>query len=428
MQHLFELVQKVRRSRELSRKFLFLIAVFAICRLLAFIPVPMIDVVSLKSIFENSQLLSIFNIFSGGTLANFSIAALGVSPYISASIIMQLAGVVFPKIKEAQKDGERGRQKVNQWTRLLSLPLAIFQSVSIISLLRSNYLLLDDSILVLIAVSLILTAGAFLMTWLGELITQYGLGNGVSMIMTVGIVSQIPTTITRLMSSSGPNQNWFGIIMMIAVMAGVIAVAIVFNEAVRQVHLQYAKRIRGNQVTGGQSTFLPIKVNATGVMPIIFGLTLLAFPPFLGQLFISSNIGNLVSFGNWLITFFNQNAASYMITYFVLVFVFTYFSNLIFFNTEDLAEELKKSGAFVPGIRPGEKTKNFLKAVTTRLTLINAVYMSAMALIPYLLQSLTKVNSLAIGGTSILILVSVILETTKQIDGATVEQNYDKYK
>jgi preprotein translocase subunit SecY len=428
MQQLIDLVQKVRRSPALSKKFFFLMAIFVACRLLAHVPVPMIDVTTLRGIFDNSQLLSIFNIFSGGTLANFSIVALGVSPYISSSIVLQLAGLVFPKLKELQKDGERGRQKINQYTRYLTLPLALMQSISIIALLSTNNLLLSSSWLVMVNIAIILTGGAFLMTWLGELITQYGLGNGVSMIMTLGIVSQIPTTVARISATTSAG-NWLGALVMIVVVIGVVALVAMFNEAARQVTIQYAKRIHGNRVTGGQTTFLPIKVNATGVMPIIFGLTLMAIPPFLGQLLLSfPENATLVSIGQFMTTVFAQDSWSYLLIYFAVVFAFTYFSAVIFFNAEDIADELKKSGAFVPGVRPGEKTKNFLSAIVNRLTLVDAIFMSLMALIPFLLQMLTQIDSLAIGGTSILILVSVILETTKQIEGQTVSQNYAKYQ
>ena len=426
MKKLQELVQKVAKSSSLKKKFFFILFIFFVGRLLAYVPVPMINVASLQSIFQDNDLLGIFNIFSGGTLSRFSLVALGVSPYISASIVLQLAGIVLPKLKELQKEGERGREKINHYTRLLTLPLAVIQSISIIVLLQNNNLLLTTGIFPSIAIAMILTAGAFLMTWLGELIGRYGIGNGVSMIMTLGIVSQIPVTISQ-MSATATGNNLFGILILIVAVLAVVALVTFFNEAVHQVPIQYAKRVHGSRTYGGQATFFPIKVNSTGVLPIIFALTLMAVPPFIGQILVSlkSELGQKI--GANIINWFSSNSPTYMITYFLIVFVFTFFSAVILFNAEDIAEELKKSGAFVPGIRPGEKTKLYLQAVVKNITFINAIFLSLMALIPYLLQSLTHINSLAIGGTSILILVSVILETTRQMEGETVSQNYDKY-
>lgn len=427
MKRLTQLVQKVKKSPELIRKFYFILAIFCVCRLLAQIPVPLIDAARLSSIFAASQFLSILNVFSGGTLSRFSIVALGVGPYISASIVLQIGGIIIPQIKELQKDGERGRAKLNQYTRLLALPLAIIQSVSIIALLRANQLLLSDSFAVWTAMALILTAGSFLTVWFGELISQYGIGNGVSMIMTLGIVSQLPVMIGQITSVTTTAQL-FGVLLLIVGVIAAVALVAFFSTAVRQVPVQYAKRVHGSRVMGGQSTFLPIRMNSTGVLPIIFAMTMMSIPGFLGQVFASFQNSGWQKFGTTLMTWFSSASPTYLIITLVLTFAFTFLSSIFLFNAEDIAEELKKSGAFVPGIRPGEKTKLYLAAIVKNLTVTEATFLSLMALLPFILEAVTGVNQIAIGGTSIMILVSVVLETVKQIEGQTVGQNYDKYQ
>lgn len=425
MKKVRELFAKVAQSPELKKKFLFLLLIFLICRFLATVPVPGINVEVLQGFFADNQFLSILNLFSGGTLSQFSIIAMGVSPYISASIVIQLATIVLPKLKELQKEGERGKQKINQYTRLLSLPVALIQSVSMIVILVTNNLLYTNSIPMMIVIAIVMTAGAFLMTWLGELIGEYGIGNGVSMIMTLGIVSQLPATIGQIASGG---SAWYMITAMIIVALALVALVTFFEQAIRQVPIQYAKRVHGSRTVGGQSTFLPIKLNSTGVLPIIFALTIMSVPSFVGQLLMPlTNYPKLQTLGANLTTWFASTSWIYIVVYFVIVFVFTYFSSVVLFNAEDIADELKKSGAFVPGIRPGEKTKNHLKGIVSNLTFINAIFLSLIALAPYLLGALTGVESLAIGGTSVLILVSVIMETAKQVEGQTVGQNYDKY-
>ena len=427
MKKVRELFAKVMNSSELKKKFLFLLFIFLICRLLAIVPIPGIKGDVIQSFFQESQFLNILNIFSGGTLSRFSIVAMGVSPYISASIVIQLATIVLPKLKEIQKDGERGKQKINQYTRILSLPVALIQSVSMMAILVTNNLLYSTNIFLLIAIAVIMTAGAFLMTWLGELISQYGIGNGVSMIMTLGIVSQIPQTIALI--ATGETTVWYTVIAMIIIVLALVALVTFFEQAVRQVPIQYAKRVHGSRTVGGQSTFLPIKVNSTGVLPIIFAMTIMAAPAFIGQLLIPMvNHPKLQTLGTNLTTWFSSSSPVYLICYFVIVFVFTYFSSIVLFNADDIAEELKKSGAFVPGIRPGEKTSKHLKGIVSNLTFINAAFLSLIALAPYVLGAITGIDGLAIGGTSVLILVSVIMETAKQIEGQTVGQNYDKYQ
>ena len=422
--------KKVAGSRQIQKKIFVTLGIFLVARVLTAVPVPGINTARLSELFANNQFLGLLNIFAGGTLATFSIVAIGVSPYITSSIVFQLLGMVFPKLKDLQKDGERGKAKLNQYTRLLSLPVAIIQSISMIAMMSSQGLLTTSDLMSVITIVVTLVTGAFIMLWLGELIGTYGLGNGVSMIMTLGIISQFPGMIFRFVQAA-PSFGLAQALMSVGVLVGVIAVVwlvVVINEAVRNVPIQYAKRIYGTRVSGGQSTYFPVKVNSVGVMPIIFAITLVSLPSFLGQILSSVANPGVSNFGQQLMVLFNQNGWFYMVFYFVVVFVFSYFSSMIFFNTGDIADELKKSGAFVPGVRPGGQTKDFLSAVVKRLTFIAAIFLGSIAVLPFLLQRITGAGSLAIGGTSILILVSVLLEMNKTLDGMAVGQNYDRYE
>lgn len=411
----------------IRKKLLFTAGIFLVYRFLAHIPLPAVNVDQLRLLFNGSQFLSLLNIFSGGTLANFSIVAVGISPYITASIVMQLAGMVFPSLKEMQKEGESGREKINQYTRLLSVPVAVVQSVSVLALLNSQGLLAGRDPMTTVVQIMTLVTGALVLMWLGELITLHGIGNGISMILFAGIISQFPQAASQLSIIVSQDQILtligFGALFLL-----VIGLVVFMNEAIRKVNIQYAKRTRGSKTYGGETSHLPIRVNVTGVLPIIFAVSLMLVPSFIGQFLVSTNQAQLVEIGQALILNFQQTSLAYMITYFVLVFVFTYFSALIFFNAEDISEELKKSGAFVPGIRPGKPTKQFLEYVVTRITFAGALFLGAIALLPPIAQQLTGIQSLALGGTSMLIVVSVILETLKQVQGMAIGENYDRYE
>lgn len=426
MQYTITFLKKVASSSAIKRKLLFTALLFGVFRLLASIPLPGVDTPALQSIFGSNQFFSLLNIFSGGTLANFSVVAVGIQAFITASIIMQLLSLVIPKLKEMQKEGEAGKEQFNQYTRLLSVPLAVLQSISVLLLLRSQGLLTAQDPLVVVVMISTLVAGATLVMWLGELVSRYGLGNGISMILLAGILSQLPQLLGQmsvLTNAENITATLFGVAVSFAVMLTVVFM----NEAVRRVPIQYARRIRGSQQFGGQSSFLPIKVNVTGVLPIIFAVTLMIVPSFAAELFVQSDVAILKEIGQWLTRYFSPTSWLYMGVYFAVVFVFTYFSALVFFNAEDLSKELKKSGAYVPGIRPGSPTKKFLEFVVTRITLAGAIFLGTIAILPIIAQQLTGVQALAIGGTSVLIVVSVILETTKQIDSQLLEHNYDKY-
>ncbi len=423
----FSLVKKIYHHPDLRRRFAFTAFIFAIYRFMAHIPAPGVNTARLANLFASNQFLSFLNIFAGGTLARFSLVALGISPYITASIIMQLAGMVIPKIKELQKEGESGQNQVNQYTRILTVPLAIIQSISVILLLKSQNLINVGDWLAIITLVASLVAGALIIMWLGELISEKGIGNGISMILFAGIVSQIPTMASQLGISLGSDQSL--VILTLFVMTLVIIGLMVFmNEAVRKVPIQYAKRQRGSRVYGGQMTFLPIRVNTSGVMPIIFAISIMMIPAFLGRLMTATSKPSLVEWGQKISVWFATTAPVYMIVYFLIVFAFSYLSAIIFFNTDDISDELKKSGAFVPGIRPGAATKKHLDYIVSRITFIGGIFLGFVAILPSLVQRFSGIQSLAIGGTSALIVVAVILEVAKQVESMLVEQNYDKYR
>lgn len=426
MEKFLNKIQAIFSNPKLKSKLLFTLAIFALTRILAHVPVPVVDISQLKFLFASNQFLNFLNIFSGGTLANFSIVAVGINPYITASIIMQLAGMVIPKIKEMQKEGEASRAKLNQYMRMASVPIAIVQAISVIALLNSQNLLVGASISNMIVVIATLVAGAMVMMWLGEIINERGIGNGISMILLAGIVSQIPSSLASVFTLLD-TIDLTSLIVVLSLLVGVIWTVVFMNEAVRKVKIQYAKRIRGGKQYGGQQTHLPIKVNVAGVMPIIFAVSLMMLPSFAGRLLLLAKNEFLVGLGEGITVHFSQTSPAYLISYFVLVFVFSYFSAIIFFNAGDISDELKKSGAFIPGIRPGSPTKKFLEFVVTRITFAGALFLASIAVLPTVAQMMTGIQSLAIGGTSILIVVSVILETSKQINSQLLSENYEKY-
>jgi len=419
-------IQAIFANPKLKNKLLFTLAIFALTRLLAHVPVPAVDLSQLKFLFDSNQFLNFLNMFSGGTLSRLSVVAVGINPYITASIIMQLLGMVLPKIKEMQKEGEASRAKLNQYMRIMSVPIAIIQAISVIALLNSQQLLTGTSLADMIVVTATLVGGSMIMMWLGEIINENGIGNGISMILLAGIVSQIPSSFSSFFTLAD-TIDLTSLLMVLALFLGVICMVVFMNEATRKVSIQYAKRIRGGRQLGGQQTHLPIKVNVAGVMPIIFAVSLMMLPSFLGKLLTLTKSPTWVNIGEKIIVYFASTSPVYLISYFILVFVFSYFSAIIFFNAQDIADELKKSGAFIPGIRPGSPTKKFLEFVVTRITFAGAIFLALIAILPSLAQIITGIQSLAVGGTSILIVVSVILETAKQINSQLLSENYEKY-
>ena len=426
MEKLLNVIKQIGSVPELKKKIGFTAGIFAIYRLLAHIPVSGVNTEQLRQLFASNQFLGMLNIFSGGTLASFSIMALGVAPYINASIILQLLTMVFPKLEELSKEGESGREKINQYTRWLTVPLAVVQSFGVVALLRSQNLMVTGGIVETIAVVATMIAGSMLLLWLGELITQYGIGNGISMLILAGIVAQLPTSLAQTAFVTQA-ANYASLAIFAALSIAVIASVVYMNQAIRKVPIHYAKRIRGSKLYGGQTTFLPLKLNQAGVIPIIFAVSLVLLPSLVGRFMTASSNPQLIQVGASMTAAFNPQSVVYNLTYFILVFGFTYFYTAIVFDPQKIADELKKNGGFIPGIRPGKATATHLGFITMRITLVGALFLGLIAILPSIVQGMTNLQSLSIGGTGILIVVSVILETTQQIQSKLVMHNYDKF-
>ncbi len=426
MKAIRSLITQFFGHKELRRRIGFTLLIFAVFRLFAHVPVPAVNVDQLKTLFSGNQLLGLLDIFSGGTLANFSVMAIGINPYITASIVMQLGTMLFPKLKAISKEGESGREIINQYTRFLSLPLAVVQSISVLLLLNNQNLIQTTDPIKIVAMIFTLVAGTMLLMWLGELITLYGIGNGISMVIFAGIVGRLPVGAAQTLAAAQGGAITQGLVFA-AFSLFVISAIVYMTEAVRKVRLQYAKRVRGSAIYESGQTYLPLKINQTGVLPLMFAVSVVLIPSFAAKLFIGSPIPAVRDIATFLAVQFQPGSGLYELVYFITVFAFTYFSTAVFFDPEDLAEELKKSGAFVPGIRPGKPTAHHISYIVTRITLAGALFLGLIAILPSLAAKATGVSSLAIGGTGILIVVSVVLETVKQVQGLLVTQNYDKF-
>lgn len=424
MPKFFEKIKQVFSTPDLRKKIFIVLALLIIIRAFAAIPVPGVDAERLKSIFSSSQLLGVLNIFSGGTLSNLSIVMLGVGPYITATIIMQLLTMIFPSLKEMYKEeGEAGRQKFNQISRYLTVPLAILQGYGFLNLLISQNVLMRLPAVYMLRNVILITAGTVFVMWIGEIISEYKIGNGISLLIFAGIISGLPGAIRSAVASYTPAllPSYFGFI---AVALIIIAGVVIINEAERKVPVSYAKRVRGNKIFGGVSTYLPLKVNQAGVMPIIFAISIMLFPQFLGQVLASIKAAWALNISNFLVGVL-ENQWLYSLIYFLLVLVFTYFYTMITFDPKEISQNLQKNGGFVPGIRPGQPTASFLKQILNRITLVGAIFLGLIAVLPTLLRGVTGTTFLTIGGTAILIVVAVALETAKQFQAQLTMREYD---
>ncbi len=414
------------KIKDLRTKFLITLAIFTIFRFIAHIPVPGVDINALQQLFGSNQLLGLLDIFSGGTLANFSVMALGLGPYINASIVFQLLTIIFPKLEEMQKEGQIGREKLNQWTRMLAVPLAAIQSIGMVALLRNQQIITLSNPLTAISIITTMVAGTILLMWFGELLTEYGIGNGISLLIFAGIVGRLPISLLQTGSISR-TLNLTSILTFSILSLVVIAGIIYVNEATRQITVRYARRIRGQTTSGGQSTHLPLRVNQAGVIPIIFAVSLVVMPSVVGRWFMQSNNPSLVSFASNLVNLFDPNRPPYHFIYFFLVLGFTYFYTAVTFNPDKIAEDIKKYGGFIPGIRPGKPTADYLSYVLNRITLAGALFLGLIAILPSLARAATGITTLTIGGTGILIVVSVILEVSKALEAQLIMRNYDSF-
>lgn len=414
------------KTPELRRKIVITLVLFVVFRAFAHIPIPGIDRAKLALLFSQNQFLGLLDIFSGGTLVNFSVLALGLNPYINASIILQLLTIVFPKLEELSKEGDFGREKINQYTRFITVPLAVVQSIGMYLLLRNQGIVGTLNPLTLLSIVLTMTAGTIFVMWIGELITEYGVGNGISLLIFAGIVGRLPVTIGQTASVLQPeaitNVLLFGVIALI-----VIAGTVFMNEAVRRIPVHYARRIRGNKIYGGNVSYLPLRVNQAGVIPIIFAVSLVLLPSLLGGFLQQLQNPALSSLGKFFTSVFNPNSVSYNAIYFLLVIGFTYFYTAITFNPGKIATEIQKYGGFIPGIRPGSPTASYLNYILTRITLAGALFLGILAIFPSLARGISGVSTLLVGGTGVLIVVSVVLETVKSLEAQLVMRNYDGF-
>lgn len=419
-----EKIKLVFQDKTLRKRILFTLAALVVFRALAAIPIPGIDKERLLQFFSNNQFFGLLNVFSGGGLSNLSIVMLGVGPYITASIIMQLMTMMSSKLKKLyQEEGEAGRKRFSQYSRLLTVPLAILQAYGFTILLTKQGILGDLTSFDMLINVIVITAGSVLLMWIGELISEYGIGNGLSLIIFAGIVSALPTSISQAIYSFDPTQ--VPIYLAFLVVAIVIIYGVVYiTEAERPIPITYAKRIRGNRVYGGISTYLPLRLNQAGVIPIIFALSILLFPQLILN-FIKSSVANttLLSVSDTLLGFLS-NQWIYGILYFIFVFLFTYFYTAVTFDPHQISENLQKSGAFIPGVRPGQSTSDYIGNILTRITLFGALFLGVIAILPLIMTAVSGITSVAIGGTALLIVVSVVIDLVKKIEAQISMREY----
>ncbi|QQG44701.1 MAG: preprotein translocase subunit SecY [Candidatus Roizmanbacteria bacterium] len=426
MKEITEKLKLLLKDNQLRRKLIFTLMIFFVFRLFAFLPVPTIDLEKLRTLFAQSQFLSLLDIFSGGTLLNFSVMALGLNPYITSSIIIQLLTMVFPKLEQLAKEGEQGRYKINQYTRLLTVPVTIIQSIGIYVFLKNQNIIGAINPLEFFSIIVTLAAGTFILVWFGELISEFGLGNGISLLIFAGIVGRLHVIIGQTFAIV--NQELIINVLIFLVVGVLVIAAVVFiNQSVRRIPVYYAKRIKGNRMYQAATNYLPLKLNQAGVIPIIFAVAFVLFPQLLGNFFIYSSNSVLSKIATFLVSAFNPNGFFYNFFYFILVIGFTFFYTVIVFNPKKITEEIQKHGGFIPGIRPGIATKEFLEKILYKITTAGAIFLGIIAILPAIVSSVTGINNLVIGGTGILIVVSVILETFKSVEAQLMMRSYDKF-
>ncbi len=423
---MFEALLNAFRAPDLRRRILFVAGILLVFRLLAHVPVPGINALELRSFLEQNPIFGLLDLFSGGGLANFSVVALGVNPYINASIIMQLMTGVVPSLQALQREGEYGRQKINQYTRYLAVPMSLLQSYGFLALLSSSGALntpFDFGTWETWTQIVTLTAGSVTLMWLGELITEKGIGNGVSFIIFAGIVSRVPTAVAGFLEN--PDLAMIMLLGIVAIAA--VAVIIYIQEGQRRIPVQYASRVRGRRMYQGGQTFLPLRVNQAGVIPIIFAVSILLFPSQIASYFINSP-SPISDIAQGVTTWLGTGSWLYVVLYFLLTVGFTYFYTAFTFKPDETAEQLRKNGGFIPGIRPGRPTQDYLARVVTRITVAGALFLGIVAALPPFIGLVQpQFNGIALGGTSILIVVSVVVETMKQLEAQLLVRQYEGF-
>lgn len=423
---LYKFLIKIFSLPDLRKRVLVVLFILSLTRLLAVIPLPGVNVQQLLNFFGANQALNLLNLFTGGGLSNVSVALMGVGPYITASIIFQLLSYVIPSLEAMQKEGEAGRQKINQYTRLATIPLAIIQSFGTLTLLRNSGVIDSWNPTSLLLMLVISTAGSILLMWMGELISEYGIGNGVSLIITLGIIAGFASSFSNSISTlSFGNEQVVNLIGFLVISLITLAVVVIVNEGVRNIPVTYAKNIRGQGLLGRANAKLPIKINSAGVIPIIFAISIVLVPPVAAQLFQNSDIGWLANTSDFILKVFDQSHWFYSTLYFAMVFAFTYFYTFIIIKPEDMAENLQRQGGFIPGVRPGNDTAKYIYDTVNKLTFPGALFLATIAVLPVVIQNLTSIETLSLGGTSILIVVSVSLETLRQLETQIATRTYE---
>jgi len=424
---MFKKFLQIWQAKDLRKNILFVLIMLAIFRLAAHIPIPGVDPSALRELFSSNQMLGLLNLFSGGGMKNFSIVMMGVAPYITASIIFQLLAMIVPALEEMQKE-ESGRQKIATWTRYATVPLAALQAYGMITLLRNSSLRILASVTVWQMFSMIvtITAGTIFLMWIGELISEKHVGNGISLLIFSGIIASLPMALQQMFVSFDSSQI-FTLVGFLVISILTIVGVIIITEGQRDIPISYARQIRGNRAYGGgTNTHLPIRVNMAGVMPIIFAISVILFPSMIAQFFLNAQTPVIVSIAHWIIGVLN-NQLIYGVLYFTLVFGFTYFYTEVIFHPERIAENLQKQGAFIPGIRPGKHTEDYVGGITYKIIFFGALFLSIIAILPLIMRYFTGVQAMALGGTSLLIVVSVVIEIVKQIEAQLSMREYDGY-
>ncbi|MDP3093465.1 MAG: preprotein translocase subunit SecY [bacterium] len=420
-------VLQIFKVPELRNKVLFVLGIFAIFRIMANIPIPGIEAEKLRQFFEGNQFFGLLNIFSGGALDNLSIVMLGLGPYITGTIILQLLTMIFPALEKLYKEeGERGRQKFNQYGRILTIPLAVLQGYAMLSIFHQQGIVGKLEPLALLTSLLTISAGTMMLVWLGELISEKKIGNGVSLLIFAGIIAEFPNNIRQMAATYDPTRLFSYILFFVSSLA-IIGGVVLITEARRNIPVSYAKRVRGTKLYGGVSTYLPLNINPAGVIPIIFAISFLLFPTMLAN-FFGGLAGPVGSFFKQMGVFF-QNQVVYGILYFVLVFVFTFFYTMVTFDPKSIANNLQKMGGFVPGIRPGASTATFISMILNRVLVVGAFFLGLIAVMPSIVQGITGVQAFQflVGGTSLLIVVSVVLETIRAVNSQLEMREYDTF-
>jgi len=422
-----EKIEKIWRYKDLRDKVLVVLGLLLLTRVLSHIPLPGVDLSKLQAFFQGNQAFGLLNMFSGGSMSNFSIILMGVGPYITSSIVFQLLGMIIPSIEQIQKEGEAGKQKITQWTRIATIPFSMIQAYAMLVILRSQGVIDTWTIFDLAVMLISVSGGTMLLMWLGEIISEKGIGNGLSLLIALGILSGFPEQIrnTAALLGTGDTGKIFGVIAFAIIFIVTIAGVIFVQEGQRNIPVSYAKRTRIG-ATGGVSTHLPIRVNIAGVIPIIFAMSLMVVPGVVSKYLENARTVWIVHGAKFVGDVFN-NQLYYGIAYFVLVVLFTYFYTGIVFKPSEIAENLQKQSGYVPGIRPGTETKEYLSNVITRITFFGALFLGVIAILPYIVQSVTNITTIALGGTGILIIVSVVVETMRQLDSQIKMHTYDNY-